>query len=226
MFSFIATCCSVCYISKRSTIHLSGIDCLRGTLCKWLHSFCIVVQPMFIGSLFCQLAQQAPTSWQMDVVQMALICGVYAEQCLNRVHLLDLAGELLRVERFCCATNPTSAIIVLLPTVNLHGSLPAFIPLSICSLVALFPISYCLFQTLSPMSCCRIIEQPSHTILHDATHHPRSSLEPKWKASRFLFQGSGCSTNQKTYSMTNSKKRREALSFCWLSFPCTWYIER
>ena len=79
----------------------------------------------------------------MDVVQMALICGVYAEQCLNPVHLLDLAGELLRVERFCCATNPTSAIIVLLPTVNLHGFLPAFIPLSILrpcfrSLIACF----------------------------------------------------------------------------------------
>ena len=24
---------------------------------------------------------------------MALICGVYTEQCLNRVHLLDLAGD-------------------------------------------------------------------------------------------------------------------------------------
>ena len=75
----------------------------------------------------------------MDVVQMALIRGVYAEQCLNRVHLLDLASELLWVRMFCCATNPTSAIIVLLPTVNLHGSLPAFIPLSICSLAA--PVS-------------------------------------------------------------------------------------
>ena len=121
----------------------------------------------------------------MDVVQMALICGVYAEQCLSRVHLLDLAGELLRVERFCCATNPTSAIIVLLPTVNLHGSLPAFIPLSICSLVALFPISYCLFQTLSPMSCCRIIEQPSHTtllmlhIIHVLPLSQNGKLEPK-----------------------------------------------
>ena len=96
---------------------------------------------------------------------MALICGVYAEQCLNCVHVLDLAGELLWVGTFSCARSPTFAIIVLLSTVNLHGSLPAFIPLSICSLVALFPISHCLFQTLSPMSCCRIIEQPSHTTL-------------------------------------------------------------
>ena len=70
---------------------------------------------------------------------MALICGVYAEQCLNRVHLLDLAGELLRVERFCCATNPTSAIIVLLPAVNLHSSLPAFSH----SLVALLQPCFC-----------------------------------------------------------------------------------
>ena len=100
-------------------------------------------------------------------------------------HLLDLAGELLRVESFCCATNPTSAIIVLLPTANLHGSVPALIPLSICSLVALFPISYCLFQTLSPMSCCRIIEQPSHTtllmlhIIHVLPLSQNGKLEPK-----------------------------------------------
>ena len=117
---------------------------------------------------------------------MALIRGVYAEQCLNCVHVLDLAGELLWVGTFSCARSPTFAIIVLLSTVNLHGSLPAFIPLSICSLVALFPISYCLFQTLSPMSCCRIIEQPSHTtllmlhIIHVLPLSQNGKLEPKW----------------------------------------------
>ena len=74
----------------------------------------------------------------MDVVQTALIFGVYAEQCLNRAHLLDLAGELLWVGTFSCARSLTFAIIVLLSTVNLHGSLPAFIPLCICSLAALF----------------------------------------------------------------------------------------
>ena len=117
---------------------------------------------------------------------MALICGVYAEQCLNRVHLLDLAGELLWVGTFSCARSPTFAIIVLLSTVNLHGSLPVFIPLSICSLAALFPLSYCLFQTLSPMSCCRIIEQPSHTtllmlhIIHVLPLSQNGKLEPKW----------------------------------------------
>ena len=120
---------------------------------------------------------------------MALICGVYAEQCLNRVHLLDLAGELLWVGRFCCATNPTSAIIVLLPTVNLHGSLPAFIPLSICSLAAFFPLSYRLFQTLSPMSCCRIIDSSNSLstlsfvmlhIIHVLPLSQNGKLEPKW----------------------------------------------
>ena len=122
----------------------------------------------------------------MDVVQMALIRGVYAEQCLNCVHVLDLAGELLWVGTFSCARSLTFAIIILLLTVNLHGSLPAFIPLSICSLVALFPISYCLFQTLSPMSCCRIIEQPSHTtllmlhIIHVLPLSQNGKLEPKW----------------------------------------------
>ena len=117
---------------------------------------------------------------------MALIRGVYAEQCLNCVHVLDLAGELLWVRTFSCTRSPTFAIIVLLSTVNLHRSLPAFIPLCICSLAALFPFSYCLFQTLSPMSCCRIIEQPSHTtllmlhIIHVLPLSQNGKLEPKW----------------------------------------------
>ena len=57
-----AACHSVCYVSKSSYMHLSCIDCLCGMVCKWLHSVCIVVQPIFIGRFFCQLPQRAPTS--------------------------------------------------------------------------------------------------------------------------------------------------------------------
>ena len=98
----------------------------------------------------------------MDVVQMALICGVYAEQCLNRVHLLDLGGELFWAQAGYCARNPAFAIIVPLDGVNLHRSLPTFISLSLCSLAALLLLSSCLFQTLSLVSCYKVIEAFAH----------------------------------------------------------------
>ena len=67
---------------------------------------------------------------------MALIRGVHAEQCLNCVHVLDLAGELLWVATFSCARSPSFAIIVLLSTVNIHGIMDLF-QLSSHSLFAL-----------------------------------------------------------------------------------------
>ena len=117
---------------------------------------------------------------------MALIRGVYAEQCLNCVYVPDLAGELLWVGMLSCARSPTFAIIVLLSKVNLHGSLPAFIPLSICSLAALCPLSYCLFQTLSPMSCLgsssslRTLPFMMLHIIHVLPLSQNGKLEPKW----------------------------------------------
>ena len=48
----------------------------------------------------------------MEVVEMALICGVYAEQCLNRVHLLDLAGEHCWRGARCTANNSTATVVI------------------------------------------------------------------------------------------------------------------
>ena len=118
----------------------------------------------------------------MDVVQMALIRGVYAEQCLNCVHVLDLAGELLWVGTFSCARSPTFAIIVLLSTVNLHGSLPVFIPL-------LRPCFRSLIAYFKRSPRCRAVESSSSLrtlpfmmlhIIHVLPLSQNGKLEPKW----------------------------------------------
>ena len=118
---------------------------------------------------------------------MALIRGVYAEQCLNFVHVLDLAGELLWVGTLSCARSPTFAKIFLLSTVILQGSLPAFIPLSICSLAALFFRSLIGCFKHSPR--CRAAESSSSLrtlpfmmlhIIHVLPLSQNGKLEPRW----------------------------------------------
>ena len=86
---------------------------------------------------------------------------MYAEQCLNGVHLLDLDGELLWVGTFYCARNPTFAIITLLHSVNLHRFFPlsshflvAFLRPCFCSLLASFKKSPRCRTTKSSNSLC------------------------------------------------------------------------
>ena len=113
---------------------------------------------------------------------MALICGIYAEQCLDRVHLLDLGGELLWVGTLSCARSPTFAIIVLLSKVNLHGSLPVFIPL-------LPPCFRSLIACFKRSPRCRAVESSSSLrtlpfmmlhIIHVVPLSQNGKLEPKW----------------------------------------------